>query len=84
MNADIRWVGHRRTETGGTFFPVSTQPPNAFPPESGSPWATNEPDEIDQCLATEPVGMGVLKAENCDSMLDYICECDTFAPSTGL
>lgn len=84
LNTQFRWVGHRRSTPNDPFIPVSLQSPGTFPPSTGSPWATNEPDVADLCMAIDQRNGGQLTALDCTFEAEYICECDGISPNPSL
>lgn len=79
INTDVRWIGLRRVIAGQNFSPVTTQS-TMFPPQSGEPWAKDEPATVDKCAALDALEPEHLIGEDCMTAFVAVCECDAFQP----
>ena len=73
------WIGLSDRITEGTYLWV-TDETTTYPPASGAPWGTNEPQAgtTVNCVVLA-MSVGQLKMQNCGNQRGYICECDNHA-----
>jgi hypothetical protein len=77
-----QWIGLSDRVTEGTYVWV-TDEVTAYPPTSGTPWGTNEPQAgtTINCVVASKSG-GQLRVQQCGNARSYICECDGHANDT--
>lgn len=73
------WLGLSDRITEGTYLWV-TDEATSYPPASGTPWGTNEPQPgttVNCVLIAKSVGQ--LKVQQCGNQRSFVCECDNHA-----
>lgn len=80
------WVGLDDQASEGDFVWVTDEDTKSYPPRSGGPWGTAEPDDgsggQDCVLLGDQAGgnAGRFVDAACSEKHDYICECDGHTP----
>lgn len=77
--AGDKWLGLSDINTEGTFLWVTAEPTGGYPPATGAPWETAEPDGAGDCILLGAQGW---TDESCGLNREYICECDAYANDT--
>lgn len=78
-SSNDEWLGLSDRITEGTYLWV-TDELTLYPPASGAPWGTNEPQvgTTTNCVLLAKT-VGQLKVQNCGNQRGFICECDNHA-----
>jgi hypothetical protein len=77
------WVGLSDRVTEGTYLWV-TDEATAYPPASGAPWDSNQPQTgttVNCVLIAKSIGL--LRVQQCGNQRSFICECDSHAADTA-
>ena len=79
MGGGPTWSGLTDLVTEGTYRWVTTEPTSGYPPASGTPWVSSEPDNVtaQNCVAIT-IG-GLFFDTECSTGLQALCECDGYA-----
>ena len=72
------FVGLSDRVTEGTYTWVTAET-TTFPPATGAPWGTNEPQASAAADCVIEATNGTLKVVDCGNNRDFICECDAYA-----
>lgn len=80
LNAAV-WIGLTDRITDGAFQWVTAEP-TTFPPATGTPWNTGEPNQAAEHDCVE-MKLADLSALPCTELRPYFCECDAFANDPG-
>lgn len=74
------WIGVTDRVLDGTWRWVTAEPIVGYPPASGTPWKSGEPNDDGDCVQMLSGSVHELEDRPCTSDNErYVCECDAYA-----
>lgn len=82
-NSTTAWIGLSSRKDHQNFLWVTGEGV-AFPPSTGTPWATNYPDHSVGAECVYLDGLAALKNGSCNTpLMGFVCECDMYPAIPG-